>query len=139
MSSDLPNHRFDGAREVPSITTASSASDVKIPDWAIDMARKVRAEMGFVNDRLGHAEIFALGLIEAEARGAERMKEQAAEVIGGYPPDGFNAALYERTERYDEHDPFWKFDGDTGNWAALMGEVLKPYAEAIRNLEPTND
>lgn len=74
-------------------------------------------------------------LLEAEARGAERMKERAAEVIGGYPPDGFNAALYERTERYDEHDPFWKFDGDTGNWAALMGEVLKPYAEAIRNLE----
>lgn len=110
------------------------ASD--IPQWAKTRSRDI-ADRQWLHtfQKRSLSDEIARALIEAEARGAERMKERAAAVIEGYPPDGFNAALYERTERYDEHDPFWKFEGDTGNWAALMGEVLKPFATAIRNLE----
>jgi hypothetical protein len=87
----------------------------------------------FAGVRDAQRQSIARTIMSAEKRGEERERAACEQVILDYPPEGFNAALFERTERHDEHDPFWKFEGDTGNWAAFMGEVLKPYAAAIRN------
>lgn len=108
---DIPKDVWDAARNVEIVG-----------DFSFD------GQSSGVREQQETAENIARSIMAAKAE----EREACAQVVLGYPPEGFNAALYDRTMRYDDHDSFWKFEGDTGNWAALMGEVLKPYAAAIR-------
>lgn len=75
---------------------------------------------------------FKIDVQGAIARAILAERERCAKIVEDYPPEGFFDVLYSRTTRADELDPFGKFEGDAGQWAAFMGIVLRPYAAAIR-------
>ncbi|MGB6087749.1 hypothetical protein [Parvibaculum sp.] len=84
----FPSHRFDGAKEVPAITTNSSASSEakdKVPEWAIGMAHQIAVQV-----LAEHGEqiktlrpLIARALVAAEKRGigygAAYLERRAAE------------------------------------------------------------
>lgn len=106
---------------------------IKIPDWAMEMAKDMFSNMDSLNmdyrdtvssiktARLDDLDTIALALVAAEKRGIER----AAEVVQDYPPDAFFTALRERTYRLPDADYNWILEGDTGNWAAHMSVLLQ--------------
>lgn len=56
-------------------------SDVKMPEWAMEEARKLWVTLGFINDRLP---AIARALLAAEQRGRKAGLEEAAKVATEY-------------------------------------------------------
>ena len=57
--------------------------------------------------------------------------EYAADFLAGYPPQEFFQKLAELLPHHPADH--CTFEGDTGNWAWLIGQLMEPYTAAIRS------
>lgn len=72
------------------------------------------------------------GLADSIARAIMAERERCAKIMEGYPPREFFGILYDIASASQDMPSSRVFEGDTGNWAWLIGELLKPYVEQMR-------